>query len=118
VVLDEDTPAPRYGVIFRAIDSPGAKAGARLESKKAGTTLHLFVAGLPRDENAVYEVLCDADTWTASAGTFRTGPDGRAYVVLNTAMRRGQYDGIRIVRRARRPDGRVVRHEVLAARLS
>jgi anti-sigma-K factor RskA len=118
VIGGEDAAAPRYGVSFRAIDSPGAKAGARLESRDAGTTLHLWVAGLPRDQKAVYEVLCDAKTWTASAGTFHTGPDGRTYVVLNTAMRRGEYDGIRIVRRTRRPDGRVVRREVLAARLS
>ena len=74
--------------------------------------------GLPRDKDAVYEVLCDAESWTASAGTFRTGPDGRAYVIMTTALRRGEYDAIRIVRRAHRPDGRLVRHEVLAAKLS
>jgi anti-sigma-K factor RskA len=116
-VIGDDAPAPRYGVSFRAIE-PGARAGARLESGKSGTTLHMWVAGLPRDEKAVYEVLCDAEGWTASAGTFHTGPDGRAYVIMNTAMRRGEYDGIRIVRRWQRPGGRLVRREVLAARLS
>ena len=61
--------------------------------------MHLWVKGLPRDKDAVYEVLCDAENWTATAGTFRTNADGKAYVVLTTALRKGEYDAIRIVRR-------------------
>jgi hypothetical protein len=56
--------------------------------------------------------------WTASAGTFRTDADGHAYVVLTTALRKGEYDAIRIVRRAHRADGRLIRRDMLAAKLS
>jgi hypothetical protein len=63
--------------------------------------MQLWVRGLPRDSGIVYEVQCDAPGWTASAGTFRADSHGRAYVVLNTAARRGEYDAIRVVRRRR-----------------
>jgi hypothetical protein len=56
--------------------------------------------------------------WTASAGTFRTDANGRAYVVLTTALRKGEYDAIRIVRRAHQSDGRLVRRDMLAAKVS
>jgi hypothetical protein len=106
-------------VAFRSVGaSQAARAHANLESREDGTTLHLWVKGLPSDKNAVYEVLCDAERWTASAGTFRTDADGRAYVILTTALRRGEYHAIRIVRRGHRADGRLVRRAVLAARLS
>jgi Putative zinc-finger len=105
-----------YNVAFRNVGAPGASAQARLESSDSGTTVHLLVKGLPKD--AVYEVMCDAPMWTASAGTFRIGPDGRAYVVLTTAMRRGEYDAIRIVKRGHRADGKLVRENILTARLS
>lgn len=90
--------------------APAASARAELHQVEGGTSLHLWVAGLPRDD-AVYEVHCDAPGWSASAGTFRVGSDGKAYVDLTTAARRGQYDAIRIVRRN---DERVV----FSARLS
>lgn len=118
VVGGDNGPAPRYDVAFRSIGAPGASAHANLVGGDGGTTVHLWVKGLPRDANAVYEVLCDADAWTASAGTFRTDSQGRAYVVLTTALRRGEYNAIRIVRRSHRPDGRLVRRDMLAARLS
>jgi hypothetical protein len=105
-----------YNVAFRNVGAPGASAQARLESSDSGTTVHLLVKGLPKD--AVYEVMCDAPMWTASAGTFRTSPDGRAYVVLTTAMRRGEYDAIRIVKRGHRADGKLIRMNILTARLS
>jgi hypothetical protein len=63
-------------------------------------------------------VLCDAEAWTATAGTFRTDSNGKAVVVLTTALRKGEYDAIRIVRRMHKPDGALVRRNVLAARLS
>jgi anti-sigma factor RsiW len=114
----DDQPARRYDVAFRSIGAPGAKAHADLWSNNGGTTVHLWVSGLPRDKNAVYEVLCDAEAWTATAGTFRTDASGKAVVILTTALRKGEYDGIRIVRRAHKPDGRLVRRDILTAKLS
>jgi anti-sigma factor RsiW len=116
VVLGGDEEGGNYNVAFRNVGAPGASAQARLESSDSGTTVHLLVKGLPKD--AVYEVMCDAPMWTASAGTFRTSPDGHAYVVLTTAMRRGEYDAIRIVKRGHRADGKLVRSNILTARLS
>ena len=114
----DDPPAPPgYDVAFRAVDAGGASGRATLEAGSEGTTLHLWVDGLARDEDAVYEVLCDAEAWTATAGTFHTDGKGSAYAILTTALRQGEYDAIRIVRRGHR-DGRLVRRVVLAARLS
>jgi hypothetical protein len=117
-VLGGGDPERTYGVHFRNVGAPGASAQANLESSDSGTTVHLWVKGLPKDDHAVYEVMCDAPMWTASAGTFRTSPDGRAYVVLTTALRRGEYDGIRVVKRAHRADGKLVRRNILTARIS
>ena len=72
----------------------------------------MWVYNLPGKPGDVYEVLCDAPGWTASAGTFTVDAQGNAYVVLTTAMKKGHYDQIRIVRRehlARRQD-RDLRH--------
>jgi hypothetical protein len=118
VLGGDDGPSRRYDIAFRSVGAPGASAHANLESGSGGTTVHLWVAGLPRNDDAVYEVLCDAQMWSASAGTFRTSRDGRAYVVLTTALRSGEYDAIRIVRRGHRPDGRLVRRDILTAKLS
>ena len=52
--------------------------------------MQLSIRGLPADEDAVYEVLCDAETWTATAGTFRTDAKGHAYVIVTTALRQGR----------------------------
>jgi anti-sigma factor RsiW len=114
-----EEPVRGYEVTFTSTAAAGgAQARGNLDSGDEGTTLHLWIRGLPRDPNAVYEVLCDSDEWTASAGTFRTDADGRAYVIMTTALRRGEYDAIRIVRRTHRPDGRLVKRNLLAARLS
>lgn len=79
--------------------SPGASARAALESVPGGTTVLLWVNGLPGDPDTVYEVLCQhGNTWSASAGTFRVDRDGQASLTLNTAAKRGQYDRIRVVR--------------------
>jgi len=118
VVFGGGEPARPYEVDFRNVGAPGASAEANLESTDSGTTVHLKVTGLPRDDHAVYEVMCDAPMWTASAGTFRTNPDGHAYVVLTTALRKGEYDAIRIVKRGHRSDGKLVRRNILTARLS
>ena len=115
----DSRPAPAgYDVACRPVGAGNASGQAKLESGGEGTTLHLRVDGLPGDEGTVYEVLCDAEGWTATAGTFRTDVQGSAYVILTTAMRRGEYDAIRIVRRSHRSDGRLVRRVVLVARLS
>jgi anti-sigma factor RsiW len=99
-------PPPGYGVTLQASAAvPRASAWAQLQQVTGGTSMKLWVKDLPRDAGAVYEVHCDAPGWTASAGTFRVGPDGSAHVVLTTAARRGQYDAIRIERRS---DHRVV----------
>jgi hypothetical protein len=81
----------------------GASAGGRAElsSSDSGTRVRLWVRDLPPDPDVVYEVQCDAPGWTSTAGTFRADADGRAYAVLTTAMRRGEYDAIRVVRRSR-----------------
>lgn len=80
--------------------APGATAHAELDDIPGGTTVHLQVSGLPGNPAAVYEVRCEAPDWSASAGTFRTDAQGRASIVLSTAARQGEYDHIRIVRRA------------------
>jgi hypothetical protein len=108
----------QYDVSFRSLAGPGAAAHADLSSSNAGTTLHLWVKGLPNDDKAVYEVLCDAESWTATAGTFRTDSRGKAVVILTTALKKGDYDAIRIVRRQHEADGRLVLRDILAARLS
>jgi len=114
-----EDPPPRYDLALQSTEAaPTARARARLDSVPSGTELHLWVRGMQGDPKAVYEVLCDAPGWTASAGTFRVNSSGRAYVVLNTAARRGEYDAIRVIRRARDHYGKVVRSEVLRAKLS
>ena len=117
----DEQPTGRYDVSFSNVGAPQeatAAGRADIESGDEGTTVHLWVRGLPQDENAVYEVLCDAEEWTATAGTFRTDAEGRAYVVLTTALRRGEYNAIRIVRRGHRSDGTLYKRDVLTARIS
>ena len=118
VIGEEQEPTRSYEVSFQNVSGPQtARAAANLESDDEGTEIHLWVRGLPARE-AVYEVLCDAEEWTATAGTFRTDARGRGYVVLTTALRQGEYNAIRIVRRGHRKDGRLVKRDVLTARLS
>ena len=118
VIGEEQEPTRSYEVSFQNVSGPQtARAAANLESDDEGTEIHLWVRGLPAQE-AVYEVLCDAEEWTATAGTFRTDARGRGYVVLTTALRQGEYNAIRIVRRGHRKDGRLVKRDVLTARLS
>jgi hypothetical protein len=93
--------APGFEVALRPVAGETASGRAVLASADAGIRMRLWVRGLPRDPGIVYEVHCDAPGWSASAGTFRADAHGRAYVVLNTAARRGEYDAIRVVRRSR-----------------
>ena len=101
LVLGRDEAAPAYPVALQPVAGAGAAGRAELESVAGGTTMRLWVRDLPPDPGIVYEVRCDARGWSASAGTFRADTRGRAYVVLTTAARRGEYDAIRVVRRAR-----------------
>jgi hypothetical protein len=118
-VVGGEESAPSYSVRFEnTAAAPAARARARLESVSDGTELHLSVRGMEGDPRAIYEVLCEAPQFTASAGTFRVNVRGRAYPTLTTAARRGEYDSIRVVRRTRDADGKIVTHEVLRARLS
>ena len=96
-----DERAPGFEVALQPVAGGTASGRAVLASADAGIKMQLWVRGLPRDPGIVYEVQCDAPGWTASAGTFRADARGRAYVVLNTAARRGEYDAIRVVRRIR-----------------
>jgi hypothetical protein len=88
-----------YFPLQSTVASTGASAKAELRQVSGGTTMDLWVSGLPADPAAVYEVHCDAPEWSASAGTFRVDREGRAHVELTTAARRGQYDRIRITRK-------------------
>ena len=90
-----------YEIALKPVAGAAASGRAQLASADGGTTVHLWVEDLPADPGIVYEVLCDAPGWSASAGTFRADAHGRAYVVLTTAARRGEYDAIRVVRRTR-----------------
>jgi hypothetical protein len=115
----EEQPETGYDVTFQNVGAPAnAVAKADLESSEEGTRLRLSIRGLPADEDAVYEVLCDAEAWTATAGTFRTDAEGHAYVIVTTALRRGEYNAIRIVRRGHRNDGSLYKRNVLTAKLS
>jgi hypothetical protein len=77
----------------------GASGDAELAPGRGGTEVDLWVRGLPPGADTVYEVRCERPGWSASAGTFRADPRGRAHVVLTTAARIGEYESIRIVRR-------------------
>jgi Putative zinc-finger len=93
----DEPPAPRsYALVLHGDGS--AQARAELSPQRGGTQVHLWVRGLPSGDT-VYEVRCERPGWSASAGTFRADARGRAYVVLTTAARLGEYRSIRIVRR-------------------
>jgi anti-sigma factor RsiW len=94
-----DPEAYGYEVLLQGTPaSPGARARAALESVPSGTNVILWVRGLPRNSDAVYEVRCEGRDWSASAGTFRADRSGRASITLTTAARQGDYDRIRVVR--------------------
>ena len=83
----------------RLTGDTGASARAELSPERGGTEVHLWVKGLEPGSESVYEVRCERGGWSASAGTFRADARGRAYVVLTTAARVGEYERIRVVRR-------------------
>jgi hypothetical protein len=87
---------PAYDLVLDGGD--GVTARADFEPSDGGTEVHLWVDGLPPGGKAVYEVKCERPGWSAGAGTFRADAQGKAYVVLTTAARIGEYERIRIVR--------------------
>jgi hypothetical protein len=95
---DADEQARTYSVALRG--DAGASARAELAPAGGGTEVHLWVEGLPPGGDTVYEVVCERPGWSASAGTFRVDSRGRAYAVLTTAARMGEYERIRVVRRS------------------
>jgi anti-sigma factor RsiW len=115
---DGGRPASQYQLAFRKLGPAPANASARagLRTSEAGTVVRLWVYNLQPGD--VYEVWCDAPRWSASAGTFRVDAKGDAYVILTTAVKKGQYDRIRLVRRQHLPGGKVVPYDILGAKLS
>jgi hypothetical protein len=87
--------APAYDLVLDGDD--GVSARAAFDPGDGGTEVHLWVEGLPPGGKALYEVKCERPGWSASAGTFRADAQGKAYVVLTTAARIGEYERIRIV---------------------
>jgi anti-sigma factor RsiW len=112
LVLDRDTAPPAGQYALRLNGATGATARAELQPGRGGTELHLWVKGLPPGAKAVYEVRCERPGWSASAGTFRADAHGRAYVVLTTAARIGEYERIRVVRRSEPRDDDVMSGEI------
>ena len=112
-------PDSQYRLAFQPIGPAPANATARagLRTSQAGTVVRLWVENLPGGTKDVYEVWCDAPGWSASAGTFKVDAKGDAYVILTTAVKKGQYDRIRLVRREHLPDGRVETYDILGAKL-
>ena len=112
-------PTSNYRLVLTPIGpAHNASARAGLRTTEGGTRVQMWVTNLPGKPDDVYEVLCDAPGWTASAGTFRVDRQGNAYVILTTAMRRGQYDRIRIVRRAHLANGEIETYDLLGAKLA
>jgi hypothetical protein len=111
-------PTSQYRLAFEKVGNAPVSASARagLRTTESGTVVRLWVKGLPSGD--VYEVWCDAPGWSASAGTFRVDAKGDAYVVLTTAVKKGQYDRIRLVRREHMASGKVIPSDILTAKLS
>ena len=93
---DEGGDTAGYDLVLDGDD--GVSARAAFDPGDGGTEVHLWIDGLPPGGKAVYEVKCERPGWSASAGTFRADAQGKAYVVLTTAARIGEYERIRVVR--------------------
>jgi anti-sigma factor RsiW len=98
-VLQDSEQAGQRLYELRLSGAGGASARAELAPGRDGTEVHMWVNGLPPGGETVYEVRCERPGWSASAGTFRADSRGRAYVVLTTAARLGEYESIHVVRR-------------------
>ena len=109
----------QYRLAFERSAAAPANVSARagLRTTEAGTVVRLWVYNLPGGTKDVYEVFCDAPGWSASAGTFHVDAKGDAYVILTTAVKRGQYDRIRVVRREHLASGKIQTYDILGAKL-
>ena len=104
--LDSDNDGQRaarnYIVALKAGPAaPHAKARISLYRVKGGTGVHLWASGLQPGSKKVYEMICESNTWSASAGTFRADADGKVEVKLTTAARVGEYERVRVVTKDR-----------------
>ena len=116
---DGGRPANQYRLVMKPIGpAHNASARAGLRTTTEGTVVRLWVYNLPGGPQDVYEVFCDAKGWSASAGTFRVDAQGNGYVILTSAVKRGQYESLRIVRRAHFPNGQIENYDILGAKLS
>ena len=113
-----DRPPSQYRLAFERTGAApvNVRARAGLRTSEAGTVVRLWVYNLPPGD--VYEVWCDAPGWSASAGTFRVDAKGNAYVILTTAVKKGQYNRIRIARREHLQSGKVQINDILGAQLN
>ena len=96
----EPAPTRGYEVAMKPLSGSGATATATLHSVDSGTTLHLSASDLAGDRARLRGRL----RGRRRDGERRHVPRGRpghAYAVLQTALRRGEYDGIRVVRKQR-----------------
>jgi anti-sigma factor RsiW len=100
VLRDDSSAAPQASYSIVLGGTGGASARAELAPAHDGTEVHMWVQGLPPGGETVYEVRCERPGWSATAGSFRADARGRAYVVLTTAARLGEYESIRVVRRS------------------
>jgi hypothetical protein len=81
--------------------APAASGTAALRGVEAGMDVRLRARDLPPGGGAVYELWCvRGDGSWVSAGTFHAA-DGTADAHLTAAVRRGDYEGIVVTRRAR-----------------
>jgi hypothetical protein len=113
-------PPIQYGLVLQPVGAAAQNGTARagLRTTAEGTVVRLWVYDLPGGPQDIYEVFCDAKGWSASAGTFRVDARGNGYVILTSAVKRGQYEALRIVRRAHYRGGRVEDIDILRARIS
>jgi len=112
-------PPIQYQLALKPIGpAHNASARAGLRTTEEGTVVRLWLKNLPGKPGDVYEVFCDAKGWSASAGTFKVDAQGNGYVILTTAVQKGQYDEIRIVHRAHMGNGKIQNYDILGAKLS
>jgi len=113
-------PANQYRLVLQPIGTAAQNGTARagLRTTAEGTVVRLWVYNLPGGPQDIYEVFCDAKGWSASAGTFRVDAQGNGYVILTSAVKRGQYESLRIVRRAHLTGRPVQDIDILRAKIS
>jgi hypothetical protein len=117
---DGGRPASQYRLVLEPVSAAAQNGSARagLRTTAEGTVVRLWVYDLPGGPQDIYEVFCDAKGWSASAGTFRVDAQGNGYVILTSAVKKGQYEALRIVRRAHYAGGEVEDIDILRAKIS